>query len=372
MFKKKPTFLQRLDAPLFLATVALCVLGLVMVYSATLSTGSTNLLRSQFIATVIGFVFVFILLQFHYRVWLRLAHIIYLIANGLLVVTLLFGHGLDEWGARSWFEIGGFVFQPSEFVKIAFIICMADYMERHRDNINEPRVLLRLIAYAAVPIVLIALQPDFGTAMVFVVLFLIMLFMTGLSWRIILPILGFGLLSLPLLGPLAWKKLDTYQKNRILDWIDPDRATSSTGYQFNEGRIAIGNGQLWGKGLFRGTQTQYDYIPAKHNDYIFTVLVEELGFVGGALLLGLYAIVFHRMYRIADECRDLAPRLMITGFAALFIIHIWENIGMTMGLMPITGIPLPFMSHGGTFQMANLICIGLTLSIAKYQRSSHY
>lgn len=181
-----------------------------------------------------------------------------------------------------------------------------------------------------------------------------------------------GIITLPITGPLMWKKLDNYQRNRILDWLNPSRSTSGTGYQFNEGLIAIGSGRFSGRGLFKGSQTQYSYIPAKENDYIFTVLVEELGFLGGALLIGLYILIFSRMYKIATRAKDFSAKLMIVGFASLFIIHIWENIGMTMGLMPITGIPLPFMSHGGTFQVANLICIGITLSIAKFNLSGRY
>ncbi|NLY08588.1 MAG: rod shape-determining protein RodA [Tissierellia bacterium] len=372
MFKKKPTFMQRLDMPLLIGVLLLCALGLVVIRSATLTTGSISLIRSQVIATIIGFILVIIIYLLNFKVWLKLSWIIYVVSNALLVITLILGIGHDEWGARSWLGIGSFVFQPSEFVKIGFIIFVANYIEKNKDTINEPVTLLKLFLFAGLPIGLIALQPDFGTAMVFISILAVMLLISGLSWRYIFPVIGVGLISLPILGPLLWKKLDTYQQNRILDWINPSRAVSSTGYQFQEGRIAIGSGQLTGRGLFKGTQTQFNYIPAKHNDYIFTVLVEELGFIGGAFLIGLYALVFYRMYIIAEESRAFSAKLMIVGFASLFIIHIWENIGMTMGLMPITGIPLPFMSHGGTFQIANLICIGIMLNISKYNVTGRY
>ncbi len=372
MLKRKTGILNQIDIKLFLSTVFLCIIGLVILKSASLSTGTNDIIISQLVATIVGFIFIFILVLVDYRVWNKLYLVVYGISIAILIYTLIFGFGKEEWGANSWIRLGGFRFQPSEFVKIAFIIFVSAYLERNKDTINDKQTIIKLLLYSAVPIGLIAIQPDFGTAMVFVFILIIMLFVAGLSWKYFATVGTIGLVSLPITGPLLWYKLDTYQKNRILDWLNPTRSTTGSGYQVLEGKIAVGSGRLTGRGLFKGTQTQYNFVPSKQTDFIFPVLVEELGFIGGITVIALYALLIYRMFDIAHKSTDLFGTLLVTGFTALFIIHIWENIGMTMGLMPVTGIPLPFISHGGTFQVANLICIGLALSVARYRMKGYY
>lgn len=186
-----------------------------------------------------------------------------------------------------------------------------------------------------------------------------MLFVAGVELRYFFYALAFGLVSLPFI----WMNLGEYQKNRIFDFINPERDLMGSSYQVMQGRIAIGSGKVFGRGLFEGVQTQLNFIPEKHTDFIFAVIVEELGFLGGLGLIMAYLILLCRFVKISRNSKDLFGSLMVIGFAAMFLFHIWENIGMTIGLMPMTGIPLPFMSYGGTYQLMNLICIGLVLSV---------
>jgi rod shape determining protein RodA len=281
----------------------------------------------------------------------------------MLLAVLVMGVGDDQWGARSWLFVGSFGFQPAEFVKVGLIISLAKYMDNNKDDINSPFVLLKVLIFAFFPVGLILLQPDAGTAMVFVFFIAAMLFVAGVKWKYIGIALSMGLMSLPVL----WSRLDNFQKNRILNFMDPERDTNNTGYQAIQGRIAIGSGKIFGRGLFEGTQTQFNYIPEKQTDFIFAVLAEELGFIGGTLLILLYFIMLHRIIRIARNSPDKFGSFMSVGLAAMFLFHIWENIGMTIGLMPITGIPLPFMSYGGTFQLINLISIGIVLSVGLHR-----
>ena len=226
-----------------------------------------------------------------------------------------------------------------------------------------PFTLIRVLIFAFLPVGLILLQPDAGTAMVFIFFIAAMLFIAGVKWKYIGMALLTGLASLPLI----WIKLDKYQKNRILNFLDPERDALNSNYQAIQGKIAIGSGKILGRGLFGGTYTQYNYIPAKQTDFIFAVLVEELGFIGGMGLIFLYLIMIQRFIKIARNSEDLFGSLMCVGIAAMYLFHIWENIGMTIGLMPITGIPLPFMSYGGTYQLTNLVCIGIVLSVGLYR-----
>ncbi len=196
--------------------------------------------------------------------------------------------------------------------------------------------------------------------MVFIFFIAAMLFIGGVKFRYFLYALGIGLLSLPVL----WFRLDVYQKNRVFDFLEPERDPTGSGYHAMQGKIAIGSGKVFGRGLFEGVYTQFNYIPIKESDYIFAVIVEELGFIGGAGLIFLYFILLTRLIRVARRSKDMFGSLMVVGFFAMFLFHIWENIGMTIGLMPITGIPLPFISYGGTFQLTSLVCIGIILSVA--------
>ena len=362
MFNFKKKSFKKFDFILFLTVLTLCLFGFVVLHSATLSTATgESIMRSQSIATIIGFIAFAVLVIMDYEFIGKLYIPIYIVSIALLVTVLIFGIGDEQVGvgARSWLNIGGFVFQPAEFVKIGLIISLAKFIDKNKETINAPFTLIKILLFAFFPVFLIFLQPDLGTAVVFIFFILAMLFAAGIKWRYFGYAIGIGLLSLPII----WFNLASFQKNRILDFIDPSRDTSGTGYQALQGRIAIGSGQLLGRGLYQGSQTQFNFIPAKQTDFIFAVLSEELGFLGGAILMLLYFIMMQRFLAIGKKSEDMFGSLMAIGIFASFLIHIWENIGMTIGLMPVTGIPLPFFSHGGTYQLVNLISVGIVLSV---------
>lgn len=356
MFNLKKKNLKDLDLILLFATLALCVYGLVVLYSAY--GGDFAAIKTQIGSTVIGFIAIAILCTMDLDVMKRSLWVVYGISILLLISTLIFGRGLDEWGAKSWVYIGSFSIQPSEIVKILLIFSFAAYLDRYKHSINEVKRLIITLIFVGLPIGLILLQPDFGTAMVYIFFIAAMLFIAGISWRWILIFAVAGIT----VGFLVLTNLSGYRADRIQNFLDPTRDTSGTNWQQQQGMIAIGSGMFNGRGYLKGTQSQYGYIPEKETDFIFSVLAEEMGFLGAIILVILFAIVIFRLIKIAKNSKNTFISILVTGIAAMLFIHIFENIGMTIGLMPVTGIPLPFLSSGGTFQLICIAEIGLALS----------
>lgn len=356
---------KQIDWMTLLVVIALCAYGLMVLRSATARLSSQDtMLRSQMIATGIGFAAILILQGIDTDFLKKLAIPIYILSVGLLLATLVFGYGEEAWGANSWLRLGPMQFQPSEFVKLGMIISAAAILDKHKSNINRPLTLLKVIVLLGLPIGLILLQPDFGTAMVFIVFLAVMIFTVGLHWGYIVGAIVAVLAALPIVHQF----LSPTQQNRILDFIDPNRNPLGSGYQPQQGLIAIGSGELYGRGYMQGTQSQLGFIPEQQTDYIFAVLVEELGFVGGVALILLYGFLLFRLMMIARRAKDTFGSAVVIGIGAMLFAHIFENIGMTIRLMPVTGIPLPFMSVGGTFQLINLIAIGIALTISTQKK----
>lgn len=362
MFNLKKKDLKELDLMLLFATIALSVIGLVVLYSAY--GGNIKPILTQLFATILGFIIILVLctidLDFIKRSYLG----VYGVMIALLLLTLVFGRGLDEWGAKSWVYIGSFSFQPSEIAKVGIIFSLAAFLDKHKFDINDKLTLLKVIAMAGLPIGLILLQPDFGTAMVYVFFVSAMIFIAGISWKWIGIFAGIA----AIVGFFVLTNLSGYRLDRIENFLDPSRDTSGSNWQQQQGLIAIGSGMLTGRGYLKGTQSQYGYIPEKETDFIFSVLAEELGFLGAIIVIALFAIVIMRLVIIAKSSRNTFITIMLTGIAGLLFIHIFENIAMTIGLMPVTGIPLPFFSYGGTFQLISLINIGLALSASMQKK----
>lgn len=365
MFNRSKKDLSQFDWILFFSTVALCIYGFIVLYSAFVSMGGTwRNMRSQFLATLLGFVAIIILQYFDTDHLKKLSVFIYLLCIILLVMTLIFGYGEENWGARSWLSVGPISFQPAEFAKVGMILALAIILERYKQQINKPTTILILALSMGFPLFLILRQPDFGTAAVIVFFIALMIFYAGIHWAYVIGALVLALF----MAPIIYSRMTNIQKERILNFLNPLRDTSGTGYQAYQGMIAIGSGGLMGKGYMKGSQTQYGFIPERETDYIFSVLTEELGFVGGMVLLVLYAVFIWRILVIALRSKDTFSKSLCIGIAAMIFIHIFENIGMTMALMPVTGIPLPLISNGGTFQLLNLICIGLVLSVSSQRK----
>lgn len=362
MFNLKKKNIKDIDLLLLLSTIALSVYGLIVLLSAY--GGNISAIRTQLISTIIGFIAIAILCTMDLDVIKRSFRVVYGLSIGLLILTLLIGRGLDAWGAKSWIYIGSFSIQPSEIVKILLIFSFAAYLDKYKLTINEPKRLILSLIFVGFPVGLILLQPDFGTAMVYLFFIAAMLFVAGISWKWIIILLLAGIVA----GFIIFTNLSGYRADRIENFLNPNRDTSGSNWQQQQGLIAIGSGMLNGRGYMEGTQSQYGYIPEKETDFIFSVLAEELGFIGAVVLIVLFAIVILRLVKIAKSSRNTFVTNMVTGIAAMLFIHIFENIAMTIGLMPVTGIPLPFLSSGGTFQLICLAEIGLALS-ASMQKS---
>ena len=364
MFNIKKKELKKFDWLLFISVSFLSIYGLFVLFSAF--SGNISAIKSQIFSSVLGFLFIILICTMDMDVLKRAAYPIYGVSLFLLILTIFLGQGAERWGSNSWLILGPVQVQPSEITKIGIIFALAAYLEKYKNAINNPMRLLKTLGFAFAPIFLILLQPDFGTAMVYIFFIAVMLFLAGLSWKWIL-----GLLAVAIVGALLlFLNLEGYKADRIHDFLDPSRDTSGSGWQQQQGLIAIGSGMFTGRGFMKGTQAQYGYIPEKESDFIFSVLAEELGFIGAILMLIAFVIMVYRLLIISKRSKNYFISLMVAGICAMFFVHIFENVAMTIGLMPVTGLPLPFFSSGGTFLLICFINIGLALS-ASMQKSSY-
>jgi len=324
--------------------------------------GNLNLtyVKLQLIWFTLGLVVMFVVISIDYHVYGELANYIYWLNVGLLFLVLVVGHTAK--GTQGWFRIlGDRGFQPAEIAKISIIITMAKLLSNKEDKITSIRELLPVFIHFCLPFALILLQPDFGTAMVYIVILFGMLFIANISYKLLFSLVGTGVLSLV----AGWFFFfEDYQKKRILTFLYPNLDPLGSGYNVIQSIIAIGSGQLYGKGLLKeGAMSQLDFIPEKHTDFIFSVTSEALGFIGGATLILLYMLLIYRTLFLAQKAKDKFGSLMVIGVLSMIMFHIFENIGMTMGMMPVTGIPLPFMSYGGSNMLTNMIAFGIVLNV---------
>ena len=264
-------------------------------------------------------------------------------------------------GTKGWIRFGSIGIQPSELVKIGFIITFAKHIEHVHSDLNNFKNILALLLHAGLLIGLILMQPDAGTAMVFAMIMLLMLFVAGISWKYIVSAFG----TLAAAAPLIWfYVLKDYQKGRIISFFSPESDPLGRGYHVIQSKIAIGSGQVVGRGLFSGIQTQLGFLPEKQTDFIFAVIGEELGLWGCLLVCALLLTIVCRIFYIAANSRDLLGELLCTGVGAMFMFHVIENIGMCVGLTPVTGIPLPFFSYGGSNIIASMLGIAIVMLVS--------
>ena len=371
MFKKESK-LKRFDFILLITTILLSIYGFIVINSATMSkaVGSQPFLKTQIIAFALGIGALLVLVLIDYDLYGNFYIPIYVLTNLLLLYTLINPVEAPEWGdVRSWIEIGGVVFQPSEIAKFGVIISLAKFIDINKENINHPIVLLKVLLFAFLPVALILMQPDLGTALVFMFFTAIMIYIAGIDRKYVLFFMIVGLILL-IVGVSIFFQImkdytlgDDFRFDRIVTFLYPELDPDDKGYHVIQSKTAIGSGMIYGRGLYKGVQNQLGYLPTKETDFIFAVIGEELGLMGGLVLLCLYAVLLYRLIRIARNAANMFGSLIVTGITAMFLFHIYENIGMTMGLMPVTGIPLPFISYGGTFMLVNMISIGLCLSV---------
>lgn len=379
-------FLRRLDWALLAAVLALCAFGLVIVYSATGAGEPVHLWRSgppgppaqkQALWMVIGLIAFLLTVAADYEKIARWHLPVYGGALALLVVVLVAGRAPT--GASSWIALGSFRLQPSELAKIAVLLSLAAFLSRRFDAIGRWQVVLSSLVIAAAPVLLVVLQPDFGTAFVIIAIWFGALWLVGARVRHLgaVAVAGVALFALmwnldrllpesaPGAGAKVFSKLALrdYQKRRFTVFLNPQADPLGAGYHIIQSRVTVGSGQAFGRGLFRGTQSRLRFIPERHTDFIFSVIGEETGFAGSLAVVALFLFVFWRGLRIAMRARDAMGALLAAGAVSMLIVHTFVNIAMTVAIMPITGLPLPFISYGGSNLLASFIAFGLIQNV---------
>ncbi len=358
-------YFKELDYILIVIAGILALLGLLLIASATRSAESSRQILVQSIAMCLGILAMFVVAGIDYEDYSDIAKYLYIGSILILIVVLLFGQGKDETGSNSWIRFGSIGIQPSELVKISFCITFSIQLSKARETINAPKTLLKLFLHFAILAGLVILQNDTGTALVFLFMFLSMLFSAGLSFKYIIA----GVLAFLAFTPLAWFVLmKPYQRERILVFLNPERDATGSGYQVLQSKIAIGSGEFSGRGYMQGPQNQLSMLPEKETDFIFGVVGEEFGFIGTTIIILLLALLIIRCITIGKQSKDDTGFFMCIGIAAMFAFHTFENIFMCIGLMPVTGIPLPFLSYGGSSILTNFLAIGLVLSVWSRRR----
>ncbi|MEA3224046.1 MAG: rod shape-determining protein RodA [Thermodesulfobacteriota bacterium] len=333
-------------------------IGLLCLYSAT-NVLSLIIFWKQVIWVGLGVFVMLVAFIIDYRTLMRMAWPIYVITIILLVLVLCIGNEIA--GARRWFSIGTLGFQPSEVAKGMVIILIAFYgaKKKHIDGYGLRDLLLPFVVLL-VPTLLILAQPDLGTAGIIVLIAICMFFVIGIKKSAFVTTLFImiGLL------PVAWLSLKDYQQARILSFLDPNRDPLGTGYHAIQSKIAVGSGGLLGKGFLHGTQTQLMFLPEHHTDFIFSVVAEEWGFIGSAVVISLYLLLITRIVSVGIKAKDRFGAILCFGIAIYFTLHVFMNIAMAIGLAPVVGVPLPFISYGGSFMLVNMACIGIVLSVS--------
>lgn len=360
------TFFKRIDWNYAFAIMALNLIGLINLYSAThgaATSGTNRLFVAQIFWLLGGWVFFFLVTFFDYQIILRLAWVIYGL-NLLALVAVMFV-GKVALGAQRWLDFGFFSYQPSETMKIALVLVLARVMSQvSYTNGMGIKQLLMPLTIVFVPFLVTAEQPDLGSAMMLLATGGTICLFIGIRRRILVTAAMIVLLTLP----VAWKfLLHDYQRDRVLTFISPGRDPRGAGYNSIQSKIAVGSGRIYGKGFRKGTQSQLEFLPERHTDFIYSVLSEEHGFLGSLITIGLFAILFSLGTRIASQARDKAGAILAFGIMGILFWHMFINIGMVIGLLPIVGIPLPLLSYGGSSMLTTMVGLGLVSSVA-YRR----
>lgn len=349
--------LDNLDWRTIGATAALVVIGLFAIASATASNWQAGIWRTQFVWCVLAVAVAIVVVLIDYRVWAEISLAMHGIVLLLLVTVLFFGRSVG--GNRSWLEFGPMRLQPAELAKWTTCLVLAVYLARRVRGTLGLRHLCEMGVLAGVPVALIALQPDMGTAVTFVPIVFAALVIGGVPWKWIFVVV----LLAGLLVPVTWPRLKAYQKERILSVFDPERDPSGVGYQSRQSRIAIGSGGMTGKGLFKGTQNRLNFLPAQHTDFIMAVFAEEFGFTGVLAILGLFYYLFRRGIAAARSAQDRLGTYVCVLVGAWLMGQMAINVGVVLGRFPTIGVPLPFVSYGGSALIAAMCGVALIVNV---------
>lgn len=361
---------RNLDWPLILAVLALVAIGMMVIYSASYSQLTAAGLspwyyvRRQTLAFVLGLILAVIVVLIDYRAWKRWTKLIYVLNTLILIGVLLVGKTV--FGSQRWVRIGPLSIQPSELAKIALVLVLAKFFEKNT-NAQSLKGVAQAFFLTLIPMGLILLQPDMGTAFIFIGMFFAIWYVAEANPKLLLAsgltlVLGaFAGIFVSLKGWISIIK--PYQLTRLLVFLDPYADRNGAGWNIIQSMIAIGSGGFLGKGVLNGTQSSLHFLPANHTDFVFSVIAEELGFLGSIVVLALYGFILWRGLRIAAIAKDTYGTLLATGATSIFFFHLIVNVGMTLGIMPVTGIPLPFITAGGSTTLTSLVVIGIILNV---------
>jgi rod shape determining protein RodA len=353
-------FWQDFDWLLVFAALGLSTISLIEIYSSTMTLVGENYFLRQLAWVVVGMVCLFIVAAIDYHVLSEHIPWLYLAALVALIYTLVFGDRIA--GAKSWVKLGPVGFQPSEMIKMVVVIAVARYLSELRSSKYMTfGQIAKAVLIAGVPMSLVALQPDLGTTLTYLPVLALGIFIRGVRPAVLLSMI----LTFVLVLPVSWLFLKDYQKARITNFVHPENDPKGTGYHVIQSKIAIGSGGFLGKGIFKGTQNQLGFLPTRHTDFIFSVIGEEMGFMGVVLTLGLLVFIIFRSIYNAQTARDNLGLFIVMGIVGIYFFHMIVNIGMVIGFMPVTGIPLPFMSYGGSSVLTAFIALGLVIGVRR-------
>ncbi len=367
---KGTNYMKQFDYPLFAAVLILSIIGIAVLKSAIGDVGLSGTWLKQLICLAVGILLAIMVSAIDYKDFKTLGIILYVASIVLLCLVLVVGKEVS--GSKSWLKVPliGF-FQPSELAKVSFAVVLPVFFERLKEGQQIAKNVIKLIIYTAIPIILVLLQRDIGTSLVFIFAFIVMLFIYGIPYRYFIIALGTFTASAPILWFFVIPQKFPHIKNRILSYIFPETDLLGTGLQVYRSKMTIGSGQLYGKGLFHGLQTQNSSsvsssfnVPEKQTDFIFSVIGEELGFIGSMIVIAVIFFILFRCIYISMNSRDAYGSFMVICITSMLGFHFIENIGMCIGLLPVTGIPLPFVSQGNSSLIANFMNVGILLSVS--------
>lgn len=356
MFNKR--LIKNFDFGILIIALIISIMGVVVILSAShiTSTGSLKQPITQSISIVIGLIVLIFITFFDYNLLSNFTPYFYVLSLLLLISVFFIGKTIN--GAKTWIVFGPVSLEPAEIMKVVLILTLANYF-KDKGEIRKFKDLIYPIIIIGIPFGVVVLQHSLGSALVLIFIFLGMLYISGIRIKVFSELIGLGMA----LMPVMYKIMKPYQRKRLLSFINPNLDPLGSGYHVIQSIMSVGSGMFYGEGLFHGTQTQLFYLPESQTDFIFSSLSEELGFIGASILIILYGLLLYRAWRIAYKAKDKFGRLVAVGIISMFAFHIFENIGMAIGIMPIAGIPLPFMSYGGTSMIINMFAIGLLINI---------
>ncbi len=357
MMMRTESRIRDFDWVMMVPVVGLCAIGMIQIASATRGGNLDGLQWKQLEWIALGLVGMLILSRIDYHAVLEQAPVLYLVTLGLLVLVLVLGQA--KFGARRWLNLGFLHLQVSELAKLIIIVTLARYLSELRTDRLTLADLVKIGVFTGFPTLLILLQPDLGTALVIVALVAVGIFLAGLEWKHALAIV----VLVALLLPAAWHVLKPYQKQRLTGFFRPEETSQTSGYQTQQSKIAVGSGGIRGRGFGQGTQNQLGFVPVRWADFILAGLAEEQGFVGVLVVLLLYLGLLLRLVGTAQLAGDRAGMYLVMGVAAVIGVHVLVNAAMVIGYMPVTGIPLPLMSHGGSSILFVFLALGLVMNV---------